>query len=119
MYVKEYTKEFYRLSIRAGHVEDDVGKVDRYINGLRNDIQDEIILLSLKTIEDAYQASLMEKEKILRKQSQRNRGKISARGRRATRSRRQQHQHEARSSSSKPPQRGESNRGKFVPRGRG
>eukprot|EP00253_Pinus_taeda_P017000 PITA_17000 len=103
----------------ARHVEDDVEKVARYINGLRYDIQDEISLLSLKTIEDAYQASLKAKEKILRKLSQRNRGKSLARGRGTTRPRGQQHQHEAGSSISRPPQRGESNRGRFVPRGGG
>jgi len=116
MFVKEYTEEFYRLSIRVGHVEDDVEKVARYINGLRYDIQDEISLLSLKTIEDTYQASLKAEEKILRKHSQRNRGKCSARGRGATRSRGQQHQHEAGSSNRRPPQRGESSRGRCVPR---
>eukprot|EP00253_Pinus_taeda_P016825 PITA_16825 len=80
MSVKEYTKEFYRLIIRARHAEDDMEKVARYINGLRYDIQDEINLLSLKTIEDSYQAG---------------------------------------SSSSRPPQRGDFNRGRFAPRGRG
>jgi len=38
MYVKEYTKEFYRLSIRAGHANDDMENVARYINVLRDDI---------------------------------------------------------------------------------
>ena len=85
--VKEYTEEFYILSIRTWHVEDDLEKVARYVNGLRYEIQDEISLLSLKTIEDAYQESLKAEEKILWKQSQRNRGKSSARGRGATRSR--------------------------------
>jgi hypothetical protein len=64
MTVKEYTKEFYRLNIRAGHVEDDVEKFARYINGLRYDIQDEINLLTLRTVEDAYQEALKEEEKI-------------------------------------------------------
>ena len=69
MSVKEYTEEFYRLNIRIGHVEDDLEKVARYINGLRYEIQDEIILLSLKTVEDAYQAALKAEEKLLRKQN--------------------------------------------------
>jgi uncharacterized protein YjbK len=56
--VKEYTEEFYRLCIRVGHVEEDVEKVARYINGLRYDIHDEISLLTLRTVEDAYQAAL-------------------------------------------------------------
>jgi hypothetical protein len=42
MTVKEYTEEFYRLNIRAGHRESDDEKVARYLNGLRYDIQDEL-----------------------------------------------------------------------------
>ena len=38
MSVKEYTEEFYRLSIRAEHVEYGMEKVARYINGLWYDI---------------------------------------------------------------------------------
>ena len=55
MTVNEYTEEFYKLNIRAGHIEEDVEKVARYINGLRYEIQDEICILSLRTIEYAYQ----------------------------------------------------------------
>jgi hypothetical protein len=33
--VKEYTKEFYKLNIRARNRENDEEKVARYINGLR------------------------------------------------------------------------------------
>jgi hypothetical protein len=36
--VKEYTEEFYKLNIRAGHRENDEEKVARYINGLRYEI---------------------------------------------------------------------------------
>jgi hypothetical protein len=39
MTVKEYTEEFYKLNIRAGHRESDDEKVVRYMNGLRYDIQ--------------------------------------------------------------------------------
>jgi hypothetical protein len=35
MTVKEYTEEFYRLNIRAGHRKSDDEKVARYMNGLR------------------------------------------------------------------------------------
>jgi hypothetical protein len=38
MTVKEYTEEFYKLNIRAGHWESDDEKVVRYMNGLRYDI---------------------------------------------------------------------------------
>jgi hypothetical protein len=34
MSVKEYTEEFYRINIRAGHRESDHEKVSRYMNGL-------------------------------------------------------------------------------------
>ena len=46
--MKEYTKEFYRLGIRSGHVDDDVEKIARYINGLRSRIQDEISFVNEK-----------------------------------------------------------------------
>ena len=118
MYVKEYTEEFYRLSIREGHVEDDMEKVARYSNGLRYDIQGEISLLSLKTIKGAYQAGLKAEEKMLRKQNQRNRGRSSVRGRGTTKPRGQQHHHEVGCLNSRRPQRGDFNRGRFAPRGR-
>ena len=54
MTVKEYTKEFYRLDIRSRHVDDDVEKITRYINGLRSRIQDEISFVKLESVEEAY-----------------------------------------------------------------
>jgi hypothetical protein len=47
MTVKEYTEEFYRLNIRAGHRESDDEKVARYLNGLRYDIQDEMSMVTI------------------------------------------------------------------------
>ena len=47
MIVKEYIEEFYRLDIRFGHVDDDVEKIARYINGLRYGIQDEISFVKI------------------------------------------------------------------------
>jgi hypothetical protein len=55
MTVKEYTEEFYKLNIRAGHRESDDEKVARYMNGLRYDIQDEMSMTTIRTVEDAYQ----------------------------------------------------------------
>jgi hypothetical protein len=49
--VKEYTEEFYKLNIRAGHRENDEEKVSRYINGLRYEIQDEISMIMMRTVE--------------------------------------------------------------------
>jgi hypothetical protein len=68
--VKEYTEEFYRLNIRAGHRESDEEKVSRYINGLRYEIQEEINMMTMRMVEDSYQSALKEEEKLARKQSQ-------------------------------------------------
>jgi hypothetical protein len=80
MTVKEYTEEFYRLNIRAGHRESDDEKVARYMNGLRYDIQDEMSMVTIRTVEDAYQMALKAEEKLSRKQSQRGRGRSQPRG---------------------------------------
>jgi hypothetical protein len=77
MTVKEYTEEFYRLNIRTGQWERDEEKVARYINGLRYEIQDELSMMSVRTVEDAYQFALKAEEKLARKQNQRGRGKSS------------------------------------------
>jgi hypothetical protein len=73
MKVKEYTEDFYKLNNRAGQREKDEQKVARYINGLRYEIQDEINMMSIRTVEDAYQFTLKVEEKLARKQSQRGR----------------------------------------------
>jgi hypothetical protein len=80
MTVKEYTEEFYRLNIRAGHRESDDEKVARYMNGLRYDIQDEMSMVTIRTVEDAYQMALKAEEKLSRKQGQRGRGRSQPRG---------------------------------------
>ena len=64
MKVKEYTKEFYQLNIRAGHRESDDEKVARYLNGLRYDIQDEMSMITIQTVEYAYQMALKDEEKL-------------------------------------------------------
>jgi hypothetical protein len=80
MSVKEYTEEFYKLNIRAGHQESDDEKVVRYMNGLRYDIQDEMSMMIIHTVEDAYQMALKVEEKLSRNQGQRGRGRSQARG---------------------------------------
>jgi hypothetical protein len=69
MTVKEYTEEFYRVNIRAGHREIDDEKVARYLNGLRYNIQDELSMVTIRTVEDAYQMALKAQEKLSHKQS--------------------------------------------------
>ena len=78
--VREYTEEFYRVNPRSGYVEELAKKDARYVNGLRMDIQEEINMISPRTMEEAYQCSLRADEKIARKKSF-NRGRGSTRGR--------------------------------------
>ena len=81
--MKEYTKEFYRLDIRSGHVDDDVEKIARYINGLRSRIQDEISFVELESVAEAYQYALKAEEILTKKHEkiQRGRGGRIQRGR--------------------------------------
>jgi hypothetical protein len=80
MIVKEYTEEFYRLNIRAGHRERNDEKVARYMNGLRYEIQDELNLATIRTVEDAYQLALKVEEKLSSRQSQRGKGRSHPKG---------------------------------------
>jgi hypothetical protein len=80
MTVKEYTEEFYKMNIRAGHRESDDEKVSRYMNGLRYDTQDEISIVTIRTVEDSYQMALKYEEKLSRKQGQRGRGRSHPKG---------------------------------------
>jgi hypothetical protein len=80
MTVKEYIEEFYKINIRAGHRESDDEKVARYMNGLRYDIQDEMSMENIRTVEDAYQMALKVEEKLSRKLVQRGRGRNQPRG---------------------------------------
>ena len=55
------------MNIRAGYTKDNSKKVARYMNGLRFDIQDEVSLLSPKSVEEAYQCALKVEEKLNRR----------------------------------------------------
>lgn len=80
MTIKEYTKEFYKVNIRVSHVEDNPERVAIYINGLRYEIQDEMNMLSLNSIEKAYQFSLKANENLARKNQGKIRGSFIGRG---------------------------------------
>jgi uncharacterized protein YjbK len=80
MSVKEYTEELYRINIRASHRESNDEKVARYMNGLRYNIQDDMSMMTIRTVEDAYQMALKVEEKLSRKQGQRGQGRSQARG---------------------------------------
>jgi hypothetical protein len=66
MKFKEYKEEFYRLNIKTGQWERDEEIFSRYINGLRYEIQDDLNMVSVRTVEDAYQFALKAKEKLAR-----------------------------------------------------
>ena len=73
--VREYTEEFYKISIRAGQIQYTQEKEARYINGLRIEIQDELSMMSPKKAEEAYQMALKAEGKLLRNQSSKGKGK--------------------------------------------
>ena len=78
--MREYTEEFYKVNLRVVYVEESAEKDSIYVNGPRMDIQEEISMISPRTMEEVYQCALREEEKIARKQSF-NRGRGPARGR--------------------------------------
>jgi hypothetical protein len=64
----------------TGKHEKDEENISRYINGLRYEIQDEINMMSVRIVEDAYHIALKAEEKLARKQSQKNRGRSPSKG---------------------------------------
>jgi hypothetical protein len=112
--VKEYTEEFYRLNIRAGHRESNDEKVARYMNGLRYEIQDEMSMLTIRTVEDAYQMALKVEEKLNRKQGQRGRGRCQARGKSVVQDRSQKPKEDWKKPQPQIERGGSSQRGQYV-----
>lgn len=78
--MKEYTEEFYKVMIRYGHIEMNREKVVRYINGIAFNIQDEMSMLRVSIVEEAYQYALKAEEKMRRRQSNNPRGKERFKG---------------------------------------
>ena len=56
--MKEYTKEFHKLTLRNNLVETDAQQVGRYVNGLRLAIQDQVSLHHPFKVHNAYQLAL-------------------------------------------------------------
>jgi hypothetical protein len=116
MTVKEYTEEFYKINIRAGHRESDDEKVARYMNGLRYDIQDEMSMMIIRNVEDAYQMALKAEEKLSQKQGQRGRGRSQARGKAIAQDRTQKSKEEGKKPQTQTERGGSSQRGQYADR---
>ena len=58
--MREYTEDFYKLNLRAGYVEELAEKAARYVNDLRMDIQEEINMISPRTMEEVSCSSVKE-----------------------------------------------------------
>jgi hypothetical protein len=58
MIVKEYTEDFYRLNIKTGKRERDKEIVTKY------EIQDELSMMLVRTMEYAYQFALKAEEEV-------------------------------------------------------
>ena len=78
--VQEYTKEFYQVLIRTSHAEDNKEKVAHYINKLRSSIQEELSLVQIMSIKEAYQFSLKVEEKLNKKYDNKNSGRGRSHG---------------------------------------
>ena len=57
------------MNIRSSHIEDTPERVSMYVNRLRFDIQDELSLMSLISMEEDYQVALKVEDKFMRKHS--------------------------------------------------
>eukprot|EP00253_Pinus_taeda_P019746 PITA_19746 len=77
---KQPIKNWSRMVAKLKEAQHTAERVAIYMNGLRMDIQDEISLLSPKTVEEAYQIALKAEEKLIRKQSARGRGAFRGKG---------------------------------------
>jgi hypothetical protein len=80
MTVKEYTKEFYRLNIRVGHHESANENVAKYMNVLIYEIQYEMIIVTIRNVEDAYQIYSKEEAKLAQNQGQKGIGRSQIKG---------------------------------------
>ena len=78
-----YIEEFNKLILRERRQEEQVERVERYLNGLRQGIQDEINMMALDSMHKCFQLALREEEKERRRHDsqQRVRGNIGFRGR--------------------------------------
>lgn len=77
--MKEYTEEFYKIIIKIGHVEANKEKVAHYLKRLRPSIQEELSLVKMVNIEEAYRFSLKVEEKLNKRFEGKQKGKSQGR----------------------------------------
>ena len=75
MFMKDYTTEFYKLTIIYRNRELSKEKIAWYVNGLRFNIQDEVGMLKIESVEDAYKYALKVEDKLKRKSQVTSKGK--------------------------------------------
>jgi hypothetical protein len=63
-YVHEYTEEFFKISLRSGIKEPEYQRVERYVNGLKYQIQNDMSMHYFHNVDEAYQVSLNVEENI-------------------------------------------------------
>lgn len=76
--IKSYTEEFYKLSLRSSHHENEDEEIARYVGGLRLNVQDELVLANPRSVEDCYQMAIMVEEKLKRRKDKAVRGRGGA-----------------------------------------
>ena len=64
--MKDFIKEFYRLSIRSRLTDKGEEEVANYVNGMKYAIQDYLILSRFMTFRGSYQLALKVEEKLSR-----------------------------------------------------
>ncbi|KAH7841807.1 hypothetical protein Vadar_034540 [Vaccinium darrowii] len=62
--VVDYTEQFYQLLSRSNLRENDDQLVARYVSGLKSKIRGELIMISLSSLDEAYQMALKAEEKL-------------------------------------------------------
>ena len=66
--------------LRVGRLEEEVERVARYLNGLRQGIQDEISMMALDSMHKCFQLALRVEDKARRKNGSYQRGRGNNRG---------------------------------------
>ena len=66
--MKNYTKEIYKIQTRSGHHESSKEMIVSYMNVLQFHFRDELSMLKLCLVGNAYRYQLMTEEKLRRKQ---------------------------------------------------